>query len=85
MRTLKRLMLKSSWPPKKPDGVYDHVWQDMSNGELPNRYVLNVQMRDMSFGTHHPTVNYLYSLGYRRIAVMERANDFSHDLLFELS
>ena len=70
--------------PQKPDGVYDHVWQDMNSGEIPDRYVLNVQMSDMSFGTHNPTVNYLHSLGYRRTAVQQRADDFSHDLLFEL-
>lgn len=70
--------------PQKPDGVYDHVWQDMNSGELPDRYVLNVPISAMSFGTHNPTVNYLYSLGYRRTAVQQRADDFSHDLLFEL-
>lgn len=70
--------------PQKPDGVYDHVWQDMNSGELPNHYVLNVQMSDTSSDTYSPTINYLYSLGYRRTAVQQRADDFSHDLLFEL-
>lgn len=70
--------------PQKPDGVYDHVWEDFKHGAIPDRYELNVPMYDMSFGTHDKTVNYLYSLGYRRTAVQQRADDFSHDLLFEL-
>lgn len=70
--------------PQKPDGVYPHVWQDMNSDELPKHYALNVQMSDMSFGTHNPTVNYLYSLGYRRTAVQQRADDFSYDIILEL-
>lgn len=69
---------------QKPYGVYDHVWEDFKHGAKPDRYVLNVPMYDMSFGTHDPTVNYLYSLGYQCTAVRQREDDFSHDLLFEL-
>ena len=68
--------------PKKPDGVYDNVWDDFKNGDKPDRYVLNVTIDHMSFGKHTPTVTYLYGLGYRRVSMRQRDLDFSHDVVF---
>ena len=81
-REIKKHFVFGPEEPKKPDGVYDNVWDDLKNGDRPEKYVLNVTISDMSFGKHAPTVDYLYSLGYRRRAMQQRAVDFSHDVLF---
>lgn len=73
--------------PQKTDGIYNRVWNDFvasKDDGKPDRYTLNVSMEHISFGRHVPTVEYLHSMGYKKLAIQQRSDDFSYDILFGL-